>query len=89
MSWLENTSQINWLPDVAINSFSFIDCDALTNDITIIFYVCILDIIRNLFSTKKMGAMYPFKDKIVLNKINEIYNVLKLIFIIVAAFLIH
>ena len=61
MSWLENTSQIKGLPDVAINSFSFIDCDALTNDITIIFYVCILDMIRNLFSTTKMGAMYPFK----------------------------
>ena len=53
MSWLENTSQIKGLPDVAINSFSFIDCDAFTNDITIIFYVCILDIIRNFFSTKK------------------------------------
>ena len=62
MSWLENTSQIKGLPDVAINPFSFIDCDALTNDITIIFYVCILDMIRNLFSTTKMGAMYPFKD---------------------------
>ena len=61
MSWLENTSQIKGLPDVAINSFSFIDCDALTNDITIIFYVCILYIIRNLISTTKLGAMYPFK----------------------------
>ena len=63
MSWLENTSQIKGLPDVAINPFSFIDCDALTNDITIIFYVCILYIIRNLISTTKLGAMYPFKDK--------------------------
>ena len=62
MSWLENTSQIKGLPDVAINPFSFIDCDALTNDITIIFYVCILYIIRNLISTTKLGAMYPFKD---------------------------
>ena len=61
MSWLENTSQIKGLPDVAINTFSFIDCDALTNAITIIFYVCILDIIRNLYNTQKLGAMYPFK----------------------------
>ena len=63
MSWLENTSQIKGLPDVAINPFSFIDCDALTNDITIIFYVCILYIIRNLISTTKLGAMYPFNEE--------------------------
>ena len=67
MSWLENTSQIKGLPDVAINPFSFIDCDALTNDITIIFYVCILDIIRNLFSTTKLGVKYPFKSTGIFN----------------------
>ena len=61
MFWLENTSQIKGLPDVAINPFSFIDCDALTNDITIIFYVCILDIIRNLFSTTFLGVQIVIK----------------------------
>ena len=46
---------------MARNSFSIIDSNAQKNRITTMFYVCILELIRNWLKTHFLGVMYPFK----------------------------
>ena len=46
------------LPDMARNSFSIIDSNAQKNRITTMFYVCILELIRNWLKTHFLGVLY-------------------------------